>query len=149
MRIARSFSLLPLLLLFAAGGLSAQEQEAPETPEAPQETLRPPVEGEFRILDKITGRVRDEIVIAGERRSFGNLEILLHYCRASAPEERAEVVVFAEIFYRRAGQEEPARVFSGWMFASSPSVHAMEHPLYDVWPIACKTSSGDKSSFSA
>ncbi len=129
--------ILSALFCFALllGGAEALAEEEPEKP-------LPTHEAAFRILDKITGRVEERAVPVGETRRFENLEIQLHYCRASAPEERPETVVFAEIFFYPLGEEDPFRVFSGWMFASSPSANALEHPIYDVWPIACRTLSG-------
>ena len=28
-------------------------------------------------------------------------------------------------------------LFTGWMFASSPALSALEHPVYDVWVLDC------------
>ena len=62
-------------------------------------------------------------------------------CRRSPPEERPENAAFVEIYESRPG-EAKERLFSGWMFSSSPALSALEHAVYDVNLLACKPASG-------
>lgn len=88
-------------------------------------------------LDKVTARIstiEDEV---GETVRFGTLEIAVRACRKRPPEEPPESAAFLEIRERKA-DEEPKLLFSGWMFASSPALSALEHPVYDLWVVDCK-----------
>ena len=98
----------------------------------------------MRGLDKVTARTEDFEIRIGEEFQFGSLTILPRYCRQRPPEETPEIFVFVEIFERRAedgslSDDERQRIFSGWMFASNPALNPLEHPVYDVWPIDCRT----------
>jgi len=97
----------------------------------------------LRGLDKVTARTRDFEAPVGEAVAFGALELTVQYCRKRPPEEPPEVFAYLEIYDRRTdgfGEEvDGEQVFSGWMFASSPALNALEHPVYDVWVIDCKT----------
>ena len=92
----------------------------------------------LRGLDKVTGRAIDVAAPAGVPVRFGTLTITARYCYTVPPEEPPETNAFLQIDDGRPG--EPAkRVFSGWMFASTPALSALEHPVYDVWVITCRT----------
>ena len=93
----------------------------------------------LRGLDKVTARVSTIEAPIGETVRFGTLRILAQTCRTRPPEEPPETTVFLEITDIKPG-ETPVRLFTGWMFASSPALSALEHPVYDVWVIDCKTS---------
>ena len=85
----------------------------------------------LRGLDKVTARLTDlEIPIGGEAR-FGTLKIVARYCQKRPPEEPPETSAFLEIDEQRPGEAD-RRLFTGWMFASSPALSALEHPVYDV-----------------
>ena len=88
-------------------------------------------------LDKITARVSQFEAPVGKTVRFGNLSIVVRDCRKSPPEERPENAAFVEIYEARPG-EEKERLFSGWMFSSSPALSALEHAVYDVNLLACK-----------
>ena len=88
----------------------------------------------FSTLDKVTARIGRLEMAVDEAALFGTLEIVTRYCHKNPPEERAEVVAFVEV---REDQGKGAKIFSGWMFASSPGLHALEHPIYDLWVIDC------------
>lgn len=96
----------------------------------------------LRGVDKATGRVSTFDAPAGEVVQFGTLEITAQTCHSTPPEEPPETVAFLQIDNVPLTGER-SRVFSGWMFASSPAVSALEHAVYDVWVIACKTSEPD------
>ncbi len=93
----------------------------------------------LRGLDKVTARISTIEAPIGETVRFGTLRILAQTCRTRPPEEPPETTVFLEISDLKPGQA-PVRLFSGWMFASSPALSALEHPVYDVWVIDCRTS---------
>ncbi len=109
----------------------------------------------FTGLDKITARITRLEVPIGERVQFGTLEILADSCNKRPPTETPETTAFVEVFdvgktlADQLQEKDPAdvglprppeRLFSGWMFASSPGLNAVEHPVYDVWLIDCKMS---------
>lgn len=88
-------------------------------------------------LDKITARVSTIEAPVGQSVRFGTLDIFVKRCGKRPPEETPETTAYLEIRERRSG-ERPADLFAGWMFASSPAVSSMEHPVYDVWVIDCR-----------
>ena len=96
-------------------------------------------------LDKVTARISTIRAPVGEAVTFGTLVIVARTCRKRPPEETPETTAFLEIFDDRPG-EPPRAVFSGWMFASSPALSAMEHAVYDVWVIDCMTAAGSGGS---
>lgn len=89
----------------------------------------------LRVLDKITARTLTKEVKTGQATTFGALKIILRACRENPPTEAPESAAFLEIAESSAKGEHTA--FSGWMFASSPALSAMEHPVYDVWVLNC------------
>ena len=89
----------------------------------------------LRGLDKITGRAIDVAAPAGVPVRFGTLTITARYCYTVPPEEPPETTAFLQID----DGQPPKRAFSGWMFASTPALSALEHPVYDVWVITCRT----------
>ena len=96
-------------------------------------------------LDKVTARVSEFEAPVGRTVRFGTLEIVVRHCDKRPPEEPPESAAFLDVWEVRPG--EPARsVFRGWMFASSPALSAMEHPVYDVWVLDCVNR--ESSSFS-
>jgi hypothetical protein len=88
-------------------------------------------------LDKITARISQIEAPVDTPVRFGTLTILVRDCKKRPPEEPPESAAFLEIDEKRAGDTEPRRVFSGWMFASSPALSAMEHPVYDIGVLDC------------
>ncbi len=92
-------------------------------------------------LDKITARVSKFEAPVGAPVQFGTLAIRVRDCEKSPPEDTPESAAFVEIDETRPG-EVRNRVFSGWMFASSPALSALEHPVYDVTLLDCKAASG-------
>jgi hypothetical protein len=98
-------------------------------------------------LDKVTARIERIEALNDKPIQFGSLRILVRTCVKKPPEELPESATFLEITDVRAG-EEGIPVFSGWMFASSPSLSAMEHAIYDVWVVDCIKKSSDNSSSS-
>jgi hypothetical protein len=104
------------------------------------ETIAEPV-ALLQGLDKITARVSKIEVPVGTPVRFGTLSIRVRDCEKNPPEEEPESAAFLEIDEVRPG-EVNLRVFSGWMFASSPALSALEHPVYDVNVLDCRAASG-------
>ena len=96
-------------------------------------------------LDKVTARISTVRAPIGVTVRFGSLRIVARICGKTPPEEPPESAAFLEIDDVKPG-ETPQRIFSGWMFASSPALSALEHPVYDVWVIDCKNLSNSDSS---
>lgn len=90
----------------------------------------------LRGLDKATGRLSTMTVNVGEMAQFGALDIYARVCYTHPPEETPENASFLEIVEKK--PEGQAKLFSGWMFSSSPALSAMEHPVYDVWVLKCQ-----------
>ena len=99
----------------------------------------------LRGLDKISGRAIDIAAPAGVAVRFGTLTITTRYCYTVPPEEPPETAAFIQID----DGTPPKRVFSGWMFASTPALNGLEHPVYDVWVITCKTEEPARSDSAA
>jgi len=89
-------------------------------------------------LDKVTARISTFEAPLNEEVEFGTLRITLRACERTPPEEPPESAAFLDIYEVRSG-EEPVSLFHGWMFASSPALSALEHPVYDVWVLECVT----------
>ncbi len=91
-------------------------------------------------LDKVTARISTFDAPVDRPVRFGTLRIVSRHCRKRPPEEPPETTAFLEIVeLRRDGPAMP--LFSGWMFASSPALSSLEHPVYDVWVVDCRTAS--------
>lgn len=97
-------------------------------------------------LDKVTARVTTLQANLGETVRFGTLEIIVRHCDKRPPEETPESAAFLDIWEVRPG-EAAVGLFRGWMFASSPGLNPLEHPVYDVWVKDCenKLSNADDS----
>lgn len=88
-------------------------------------------------LDKVTARVHTFEAPLGSVVRFGTLEIITRHCDKRPPEETPESAAFVDISEVRHG-EPTTNLFRGWMFASSPALSALEHPVYDVWVLDCR-----------
>ncbi|TAN78142.1 MAG: DUF2155 domain-containing protein [Magnetospirillum sp.] len=90
-------------------------------------------------LDKVSARVVTIEVPVGTPVHFGALEIIARACKKRRPEDQPESAAFLDIWELR--PNFPATgLFRGWMFASSPALSAMEHPVYDIWVLDCRNS---------
>ncbi len=91
----------------------------------------------FAGLDKITGRIITFEVAIDETVQFGSLQITPRVCYSRPPTEAPQTDVFAEV--DEVEQDKTyRRIFTGWMFADSPGMHGIEHPVYDIWLTDCK-----------
>ncbi len=91
----------------------------------------------FNGLDKITGRIISFEVGLNETVQFGTLQITPRVCYSRPPTEQPQTDAFAQVDEIDENKKEK-RIFSGWMFADSPGLHEVEHPIYDVWLTGCK-----------
>lgn len=122
----------------AAPALAQGTNTAAQQPPAPKPTG--PITGAvLQALDKLVARVHEVEAPLNQETKLGTLLITVRQCSVSPPEAPPEASAFLEINEQRPG-EEVKKVFSGWMFASSPALSAMEHPVYDVWVVGCKAS---------
>ena len=90
----------------------------------------------FSGLDKITGRIISFDAAIGETVQFGALQVTARVCYTRPPTEPTNTDAFIEVDEVTL-QGEIKRIFTGWIFASSPGLHAVEHPIYDVWLSDC------------
>ena len=98
----------------------------------------------FAALDKVTARISEIEVNIGETFEFGALKVTPRACYSRPPTEPPKTSAFVEVDeIKLNGQTQ--RLFTGWMFAQSPGLNAVEHPVYDVWLTSCKTASGEAS----
>ncbi|TNE35925.1 MAG: DUF2155 domain-containing protein [Alphaproteobacteria bacterium] len=91
----------------------------------------------FRALDKVTGRISVVEAPLEVPTAFERFEIVVHQCNKRPPEETPNTTAFVDVEENTLDGERKD-VFTGWMFASSPGLNAVEHPVYDVWLIDCK-----------
>lgn len=96
----------------------------------------------IRGLDKVTGHARDYTMALGRTTRIGDLEVVPRACYKSAPEETPEVRIYVQVYdhpTEREGEQAQERreIFHGWLFASSPGLNAVDHPVYDIWAVDC------------
>ena len=93
----------------------------------------------FSALDKVTARISKIEVPLNETVKFGSLKVTPRVCYSRPATERPKTTSFVEVTeVELEGQEK--KLFSGWMFAESPALNAVEHPVFDVWLSECKGS---------
>jgi hypothetical protein len=124
-----------------------QPKGAPQTPATLQPgdevVTEPPAQkvvnkkASFSGLDKITGRIINFDEDIGETVQFGALRVKTDACYTRPATEAANTDAFVEVDEITL-QGEVKRIFSGWMFAASPGLHGVEHPIYDIWLTDCK-----------
>jgi hypothetical protein len=148
--------ILGLLAAFA-GTAAAQTppQPAPRPPALQQPAaspsananLRPIPDGpgkrvaELQGLDKVTARTQRFYAPVGESTRFGTLAITVGDCLVNVPEAPPEAVAYLTIVDNKPGQAAE-KLFAGWMFASTPSLSALDHGVYDVRVLACTMAQG-------
>lgn len=91
----------------------------------------------FAGLDKITGRIISFEVAINETVQFGSLHITPKICYTRPPTEAPQTTSFVEV-EEIIAKEKFKKIFGGWMFAASPGLHGVEHPVYDAWLTDCK-----------
>jgi hypothetical protein len=118
-----------------AGALALAAMSAP----AHAEKIANPV-AVFAGLDKITGRIISFDVYIDETVQFGALQVTPRVCFTRPPTEPPQTDAFVEVDEITLARKVK-RIFSGWMFAASPGLHAVDHAVYDIWLTDCKQSS--------
>lgn len=120
---------------------SAAASEETETDFKPE----PQNYGAIRLqgLDKVTAKRERFDATMGAVTRFGNLEIIPRACWKAPPSQRPETAGLLEVWYWKPG-EQPEQLFYGWMFASSPALSSLEHPVYDVTVLECLEKSADE-----
>ncbi|MGE4312846.1 MAG: DUF2155 domain-containing protein [Pseudobdellovibrionaceae bacterium] len=109
----------------------------PDMKDKPPTTWYDYPEIELRALDKVTAKATTFKMKVGETVRFNEIYIKVQTCRKPPAIEKVESAAFLQVWEQPAGAEESQWVFSGWMFASSPALSAMDHPIYDVWVLRC------------
>ena len=121
----------------------ASSRQHPPAPPQNEVVVEPPPQrianptAVFAGLDKITGRITSFDVAINETVQFGALQVTPRVCYSRPPTETPQTDSFVEVDEVTL-QGEIKRIFTGWMFAASPGLHAVEHPIYDVWLTDCK-----------
>ena len=107
----------------------------------------------FSALDKVTATIKTLTVPLNETREFGGLKVTPRVCFSRPPTEQPKTTSFVDVQEVQLDGHEK-KIFSGWMFAESPGLNAVEHPVFDVWltgceepknPVAAAVPSGDGS----
>jgi hypothetical protein len=117
-----------ILRLALAFGLAAVPSVAQQVEDAPGVVLRG--------IDKISGKVYDISLNAGQTADFEGLRITLHACRYPVGNPAGDAYAAIDI----QDKIEQRNYFSGWMIASAPALSAMDHARYDIWVMRCTTS---------
>lgn len=128
-RISFFVFLCAVLMVFSTNSTCAGEMESYDTVK-------------IRALDKVTARAETLDLKIGETTQFGSVFIKAQACKKALPIEQPESAAFIQVWDFPANrgvidQENPEWVYSGWMFASSPGLAAMDHPIYDIWVLDC------------
>ncbi|HXF54638.1 MAG TPA: DUF2155 domain-containing protein [Hyphomicrobiaceae bacterium] len=90
----------------------------------------------FAALDKVTARISTLQIRLNETKQFGSLKVTPRVCYTRSPTEPPRTSTFVEVDeVQLDGRED--RIFTGWMFAESPGLNAVEHPVFDVWLTNC------------
>lgn len=91
----------------------------------------------FAALDKVTGRVSPLEIRMGQTTTFGALRVTPRACYTTPPTQIPQTAAFIEVDELLL-DGSARRIFTGWTFAESPGLHAVEHPTFDVWLTSCK-----------
>ena len=132
-------TLLISYLKAGAGALAVTAATFEPLTAAFAERITNPV-AEFTGVDKITGRIITFDVYIDETVQFGALQVTPRVCYSSPQEEEPKTDSFVEVDEITLDRKI-RRIFTGWMFAESPGLNAVEHAVYDVWLKGCKQQS--------
>jgi len=105
-------------------------------------TIANPI-AQFAGLDKITGRLTKFDVYLNETVQYGALQVTPRACYTRPLTETPRTSVFVEVD-QVSLRGASTRIFTGWMFAESPALNAIDHPVYDLWLVSCKQTSDIK-----
>jgi hypothetical protein len=90
----------------------------------------------FAALDKVTAKISKLEIPLNQTATFGALKVTPRVCYTRAPTEPPKTTTFVEVDETQLDGKEK-RIFTGWMFADSPGLNAVEHPVFDVWLTDC------------
>ncbi len=126
------------------GDVARKGKALPEVPveQAQPDQKIPNATAVFSGLDKITGRIYPFEVSVKETVQFGALRVTPQACYTRPPTEPQNTTGFVEVDEITL-EGKIRRLFTGWMFAASPGLNAVEHPIYDVWLVDCKQTPPD------
>ena len=91
----------------------------------------------FSALDKVTARTSNFKVALGQTAKFGSLKVTPRACYSRPTTELPKTTTFVEVDEVQLDGKEK-RIFTGWMFAESPGLYGVEHPVFDVWLTECQ-----------
>ncbi|BCH24741.1 hypothetical protein MesoLjLc_44080 [Mesorhizobium sp. L-8-10] len=135
-----AIALLATTLAAVSGGRAEEPAAEPTAPATrTEERVKNPV-AEFAGIDKITGRIITFDVYIDETVQFGALQVTPRVCYSRPEAEEPKTDSFVEVDEITLDRKI-RRIFTGWMFAESPGLNAVEHAVYDVWLKACKRKS--------
>ena len=120
-RLARTLVTAALAVLFATPALAQRIENSVAV---------------FAALDKVTAKISRLEVPLNQTATFGALKVTPRACYSRAPTEPPKTTTFVEVEEMQLDGKEK-RIFSGWMFADSPGLNAVEHPVFDVWLTDC------------
>lgn len=136
-----------MMLAMAAAAVAAAPASTPSAPApkiAPVTAVTPMAERvvAFAALNKRNGTTQEFTAHPGETLRFATLTIHVRACETTPAWEAKQTAAYLQVDdapaqVRTATTAKPKRVFSGWMFAESPSLNPLQHPLYDVWVRSC------------
>jgi hypothetical protein len=130
---------------FAGDAFAQAPQSAPSRGDSASLRAIPPGQGtpaaELQGLDKVTARTQRFYAPVGKPTRFGTLEITVADCLVNTPDSPTEAVAYLTITDHKPGQSEQ-KLFAGWMFASTPSISALDDGVYDVRVLACTMAQG-------
>jgi hypothetical protein len=90
----------------------------------------------FAALDKVTARISRLEIKLGDTVRFGALKVTPKLCYSRPPDQPPKTTTFVEVQESQLDGSQK-KLFAGWMFAESPGLDAVEHPVYDVWLTEC------------
>jgi hypothetical protein len=101
----------------------------------------------FAALDKVSAAVKQLPISLDKTETFRTLKITPRACITSDPSEPPRTSTFVEVSEILFDGTEK-RIFSGWMFAESPGLNPLVHPVFDIWLTGCaqpKTTTASKT----
>jgi hypothetical protein len=102
----------------------------------------------FAALDKVTARISKLEVPLGQTVDFGSLKVTPRSCYSRPATEQPKTTSFVEVDEKEL-EGNQKRIFTGWMFAESPGLHAVEHPVFDIWLTGCDKPRGSAQAATA
>jgi hypothetical protein len=115
-------------------------QRAPKESIVFEDATQKPHAVKLRALNKVTAHAMEIEIAPGADAHFGNLTITSLACRKTVEGSQPDAAALMKISEQKPGEEAPRALFDGWMFASTPSLTSLEHPIYDLSVVGCRVS---------